>query len=89
MSNGASQQTPSAQMSEYTLDLIRNEVIRARALYPTWQSTHHGYAVMLEEVDELWDEVRKRAAARDKDNMRRECVQIAAMAIRFIEELLK
>ena len=50
------------------------------------QSAHEGYAVLLEEVDELWDEVKKnpsKYAHRDKD-MRKEAIQIAAMAIRFV-----
>lgn len=70
-----------------------------------FNSTHEGYAVLLEEVDELWDEVKhgeKRAFSCDsfgtlvsaesaksihKSRMRNEAVQVAAMAIRFIQEL--
>ena len=45
------------------------------------------YAVLLEECDELWDEVRKRRALRDVGRMRQELIQIAAMALRFITDV--
>lgn len=70
-----------------TLGEVIEEVERARAAHPDWHSTHHGYAVILEELDELWDEVRKKPTMRDKQQMRREACQIAATAIRFMEEL--
>jgi len=37
-----------------------------------------------EEVDELWDEVKKNASRRDKDLMKTESHSVAAMAVRFI-----
>lgn len=48
-----------------------------------FNSAHEGFAVLWEEVDELWDEVRKRRSNRDLGDMRKECVQIAAMAMKF------
>jgi hypothetical protein len=48
-------------------------------------SVHEGYALILEELDELWDEAKKKDPSKDK--MRAEAVQIAAMAVRFIQEL--
>lgn len=50
-----------------------------------FNSPHEGYAVLLEEVYELWDEVRK--SKHDKELMRKEAIQVAAMAVRFIDEL--
>ncbi|WP_088187560.1 hypothetical protein [Desulfosporosinus sp. FKA] len=41
-----------------------------------------GYGVILEELDELWDEVKKHKP--DVKNMRAEAVQVAAMAMKFI-----
>jgi NTP pyrophosphatase (non-canonical NTP hydrolase) len=38
--------------------------------------------VLLEEVDELWDEVRKKRETRDLPAVRTELLQIAAMAWR-------
>lgn len=63
------------------------ELARARDAYTPFASAHEGYAVMLEEVDELWSMVRLRPGQRDPVTMRRECVQIAAMAARFAIEL--
>jgi hypothetical protein len=60
--------------------LVLNEVGRANRKHPPMNSHHEGYAVLLEEVDELWDEVK----ADSHDLAIAEAVQVAAMAIRFI-----
>ena len=39
--------------------LIEHEYLRASDLYPDLHSNHEAYAVIKEEVDELWDEVKK------------------------------
>jgi hypothetical protein len=39
------------------------------------------------ELDELWDEVRADKEPGARDRMRAECIQVAAMAIRFALEL--
>lgn len=70
------------------LQEVADEVARARLAYPGFTSAHEGYAVILEEVDELWSEVKKRPRRRDTTAMRLEAVQIAAMAVCFIIDLL-
>lgn len=70
-----------------TLDEVCQEVQRARAAHPRYMSTHHAYGVLAEEVDEFWDEVKKKPTMRDKEAMRRELAQVAAVAIRAMEEL--
>lgn len=50
---------------------------------PHYASAHEGWAVMWEEVEELWEEVRKKRSNRDAENMREECVQIASCAMKF------
>lgn len=66
------------------LDMVGCEVMRASAKYPPFNSAHEGYAVLLEEVEELWDEVKKSPAKRSPEAMRTEAIQVAAMAVRFL-----
>lgn len=71
-----------------TTTLIANEVRRAKAKHPgNFCNPHHGYAVLLEEVDELWDEVKKNSKTFDILKAKEEAIQIAAMAVRFVTEL--
>ena len=64
-----------------------NECIRASEIHGKFNSAHEAYAVILEEVDEFWDEVKKKREARSPEKMRKELIQIAAMAIRTIYDL--
>jgi hypothetical protein len=66
---------------------IQAELTRAREKNSTFNSAHEGYAVILEELDELWEEVRKKRSDRDTNKMIEECTQIAAMAVRFIQDI--
>lgn len=72
---------------------ISNELENIPERYQkNFNSTHEGYAVILEEVRELEQEVffgekRAESSALHKARMREECVQIAAMCVRFIQEL--
>lgn len=69
-------------------EAIKQELIRARKAYPQpFNSAHEGWAVLYEELDELQKEVFKKPSQRDKQRMREECIQIAAMAIMFAEDL--
>ena len=63
------------------------EVTRAMSLHSPFNSAHEGYAVILEELDELKEEVWKKRSERDRGAMREEAIQIAAMAIRFAVEI--
>lgn len=68
------------------LNEVEREVFKAKGKYPDdFNSFHEGHAVLLEEVDELWDEVKKRE--HDKARIREEAMQVAAMAIRIMSEL--
>lgn len=62
---------------------IRAELDVACGSFHPMASPHEGYAVILEELDELWVEVK----AHDRARMREEAVQVAAMALRFIVDL--
>lgn len=63
-------------------DLV-NEYKSATNKHKAFNSAHEGWAVIMEEVDELWEEIRKKRSARDRKRMREEAIQIAAMALRF------
>ena len=68
------------------LDEIEREIDFATAKYPAMNSAHEGWATLYEEVDELWDHVKVKQKSRDIVGMKREAVQVAAMAIRFIKD---
>lgn len=74
--------------SPYTLEEdvaeVLDEVRKASKNWPKFNSAHEGYAILLEEVDELWDEVKVNQKRRDLIKMRSEAKQVAAMAIRFM-----
>jgi hypothetical protein len=68
--------------------MVRCELDRARRKHASAiHSAAEGYAVILEEVDEFWDEVRKQSGARSLRDMLTELVQIGAMAQRCAEDL--
>ena len=68
------------------LNSIGEELKRALTKFPRPQnSPHEGYAVLLEEVDELWDHVK--ADTGRSSEARKEAIQIAAMAMRYVLEV--
>ncbi len=72
-----------------TID-VANEIIRelerARSKHPIpFHSFHEGYAILAEEVYELWREVIRQE--RSGAAIRKEAVQVGAMALRFILDL--
>lgn len=74
--------------AEDAIQEIIQEYGRAAATNGAFHSVHEGYAVIAEELDELWDEVKKKARDRDPEQFRREAAQIGAMALRFLVDLL-
>ncbi len=66
---------------------VEQEDYLAMAMHEPMNSVHEAYAIILEELEEFWQEVRKRKNKRDIRNMRKELIQIAAMAIRTIYDL--
>jgi hypothetical protein len=72
--------------TEYILSAVANELETAVKRYGPMTSPHEAYAVILEEVDEYWDEVKQKPNLRDKERMKRELIQVAAMAMRAIQD---
>lgn len=71
---------------EQALAQVYSEVKEAKEAYPRFHSAHEGYAILAEEVDELWAHVKVKQGKRDIVAMRKEAVQVAAMAVRFLLE---
>ena len=67
--------------------LVVEELSKAQAHYPPFNTEHEGYAILLEEVDELWDEIKRKQSKRDKEKIVKEAIQVAAMAMRFVVDL--
>jgi hypothetical protein len=71
--------------TKYALWLVADEVERASCKHPPLHSAHEGYAVILEELDELKAEVWKKEA--NMGALIEEAVHVAAMAIRFLTDV--
>jgi hypothetical protein len=69
--------------------LVQEELDSARYKhgYPPFNSLHEGYAILLEEVEELWAEVKKKPSKRDRRRLCEVAVQVAAMVQRLAEDL--
>jgi hypothetical protein len=72
---------------------VRRELYKSIVAFPPMQSPHEAYAIVKEELDELWEIVRQKnqqrdgSGGQDKAAMRHEAMQVAAMAIRFMVDL--
>ncbi|HHW14485.1 MAG TPA: hypothetical protein GXX28_06095 [Firmicutes bacterium] len=69
------------------LELVAREYLRATSLNGPFASAHEGYAVLLEEVDELKAEVWKSPRKRDPEAMLKEAVHAATMGLRFVVDV--
>ncbi len=79
--------TPTGKAIEDTL----TELNRAMKVFVRpFASAHEGFAILKEEVDELWEDVRMNQLSDPEYRnrcMRKEAIQVAAMAIRFVVEV--
>lgn len=68
---------------------IYEEMADASSKFKPFNSGHEGFAVLKEEVDELWEAVKlnkKRHPERD-ELMEKECIQVGAMALQFLHDI--
>lgn len=73
--------------SARAVGLIVEELERASKLNGPFNSAHEGCAVIREEFEELWDEVKLKATHRSEEALIHEATQVAAMALRFLIDL--
>lgn len=69
---------------EWLLLEIRKELAYAQNKFSKYNSSHEGFAVIAEELDELWDEVKAKPYSGKNERMTREAIQVATTAIRFV-----
>lgn len=70
---------------------VSSEVIRAARMYKPMNSPHEAHSVIQEEFEEFWDEVKQYNLRKGRDTrprMREELIQLAAMAIRAITDVI-
>ena len=70
---------------ERVLSRVHEELRRANEKFPDFKSPHEGYAILKEEVDELWDDIKANRIEASFD----EAVQVAAMAVKYLTSLMK
>ena len=66
---------------------VKDEVSRAKSKYPKFNSLHEGYAILLEEIEELWDHTKVKQANRNGAEIEIELMQVIAMAVRCMLDL--
>ncbi len=70
------------------IGLTVTELLSATAKFGEFASAHEGWAIIFEELDELWDEVKKKHEDPTRLNgMRTEAKHVAAMGIRFLMDI--
>ncbi len=67
--------------------VVLQELMRARAKHAPMHSAHEGYAVISEELDELWDEIKNRNPSRIR--LLEEGIQVSAMGMRFLIDVVR
>lgn len=76
-----------ATKAELISYLVDRELAWALNKFAAFNSAHEGYAVIKEEVDELWDCIKSNKHTTPLDRAE-EALQIAAMAMRFVFDSL-
>ena len=67
--------------------LVESEIAMAISKFGSFHNAHEGYAVLLEEVDELWENIKLNQKIPNRlELIKGEAIQVAAMAIRLIHD---
>lgn len=65
---------------DVALQMVKTELLRANRKFPPFTSPHEGYAVILEELDEMWGDIKNNLTSHSV----LESIQVAAMAVKYI-----
>lgn len=68
-------------------DDIDREIYNAKRHGEKFASLHEAYAVILEEVEEVWEITLQKKKDRDPAKLRKELIQVAAMAIKALHTI--
>jgi len=83
------------ELAKAFLSEVVDEYTKARTKFPPMHSGHEGWAIIKEELDEMWEAVRMQLEALDEKGrtrpqaMQEEITQVAAMAVAFYCEVCK
>jgi NTP pyrophosphatase (non-canonical NTP hydrolase) len=69
------------------LEMIAKELKRATDKHGRMRGLHEAYAVILEELDELWDEIKHQRI--DYRKVQKEAIQVGAMAARLLGDIFQ
>jgi hypothetical protein len=64
--------------------MLYDELSEAQKKFPPFNSAHEGFAVLKGEVDELWEAIKNNESEKC---MAQEAIQVAAMALRFVNDV--
>ena len=64
------------------ISLVETELMVATEKFGPFVDNHQGYAIILEELDELWDVIKSKEGTNAE--LKSEAKQVAAMALRFL-----
>ena len=79
--------TDSGDHWETIVNDVLNELHTASVRFPPMATAMDGVGILREEFEELWDEVKTKQGLRSEDRLRKEAIQVAAMALRFIHDI--
>tara|TARA_Y100000310_G_scaffold331814_1_gene406118 strand:- start:16 stop:255 length:240 start_codon:yes stop_codon:yes gene_type:complete len=66
---------------------VQKEIASGLEANGSFHSLHEAHSILLEEVEEFWDDVKMKASERDLNNTYNELIQIAAVALRTAEQI--
>jgi hypothetical protein len=69
------------------LGALYHEYLKASEKFGSFASSHEGYAIIKEEIDELWDEIKDNKRPGTIGRQRKEALQVAAMGLRYLIDI--